>query len=92
MGQVLSCGAIIKSNLYTRGGVSEKKKVIEMLINAGSMRTYLGLASVTFLKELIETVCIYLNAIKKKLFVIVCLARGKSITNRSITIFEKRTH
>lgn len=56
MGQVLACGAIIKSNLYARGSNEEQEKVIEMLINAGNKRMYLSLAAVTFLIELIETV------------------------------------
>lgn len=56
MGQVLACGAIIKSNLFARGADEEKAKVVEMLISAGSRRTYLPLAAVTFLNQLLETV------------------------------------
>lgn len=58
MGQVLVCGAIIKSGLYTRGSDEEKEKVIEMIVNAGCKRVYLSLAAVTFLNNVIEMVCI----------------------------------
>lgn len=56
MGQVLACGAIIKSNVFARGTNEEKEKVVEMLINAGSRRTYLSLPAVTFLNQLMELV------------------------------------
>lgn len=56
MGQVLACGAIIKSNLFIKGTTEEKGKVVEILLSAGGKRTYLSLPAVTFINQLIETV------------------------------------
>lgn len=54
---MLTCGAVIKSGLFTRGLDEEKGKVVEMIVHAGSRRTYLSLPAVTFLNVLFETVC-----------------------------------
>lgn len=56
MGQILVCGALIHSGLYLKATPDEQKTIIEMLITAGNKRSYLSLASCSFLTELIEKV------------------------------------
>lgn len=53
---MLTCGAIVRSNLFLKGTTQEQEKVIETLVNAGSRRSYLSIPSCTFLINLMESV------------------------------------
>ncbi|EFA05514.1 myb-binding protein 1A [Tribolium castaneum] len=55
-GQILLCGAILRSNLYESCDEKEKIKVLEMLLKAGKERSYLNLASCKFLTDLFQQV------------------------------------
>lgn len=57
MGQILTCGAIIHSGRFSKATEEEQKKTLETLVNAGNKRSYLSLASYTFLIELLHQVC-----------------------------------
>uniref|UniRef100_A0A1Y1L9Z2 Uncharacterized protein n=1 Tax=Photinus pyralis TaxID=7054 RepID=A0A1Y1L9Z2_PHOPY len=54
-GQILACGALIRSNRIFDGSKEECDHALRMLVNAGRSRSYLSLASVKFLSELITT-------------------------------------
>lgn len=51
-GQILVCGAIMRSNLYENCDSKDKIKVLETLLKAGKERSYLTLASYKFLCDL----------------------------------------
>lgn len=53
---MLTCGAIIKSGLFTKGTTQEQAKVVETLLNAGYGRSYLTITSNTFLKDVLEQI------------------------------------
>lgn len=53
MGRILSCGALIHSGRFATAGRDEKTKIVEILLTAGSKRSYLTLASYTFLTEIL---------------------------------------
>ncbi|XP_044261634.1 rDNA transcriptional regulator pol5 [Tribolium madens] len=55
-GQILLCGAILRSNLYENCDEKEKIKIVEMLLKAGKERSYLNLASCKFLTDLFEKI------------------------------------
>ncbi|CAH0548937.1 unnamed protein product [Brassicogethes aeneus] len=55
-GQILVCGAIIRSELFYRSNAEEQKKIIELLISAGKERTYLTLVSYIFILNVLEKV------------------------------------
>lgn len=57
MGQILVCGALIHSDLYTKSSDDVQKQIIELLLNASKQRSYLSLAGYTFLTELLDKVC-----------------------------------
>ncbi|KAK5638318.1 hypothetical protein RI129_012613 [Pyrocoelia pectoralis] len=54
-GQILACGALIRSNKIFSGTIEEKEHILRVLVNAGKSRSYLSLASVRYLSELITT-------------------------------------
>lgn len=56
VGQVLACGALIRSNLYLQALPEEQKEIIKNLLNAGKKRSYLALATSTFIAELYSLV------------------------------------
>lgn len=59
MGQILSTGAIIKSGLFTNFPENDQKELVQILINAGKQRSFLSLASYSFLISLVEIVRIF---------------------------------
>lgn len=56
MGQILVCGALIHSGMFLTATKDEQLKIVEILITAGKKKSYLSLATYTFLSELIEKV------------------------------------
>lgn len=56
MGQILVSGALIHSGMFFTATNEEQLKIVEILITAGKKRSYLSLATYTFLAELIEKV------------------------------------
>lgn len=56
MGQILACGALIRSHIFHNAADEEKQKILEILINAGNKRSYLSLAAYMFINDLIDKV------------------------------------
>ncbi|KAK4878296.1 hypothetical protein RN001_010802 [Aquatica leii] len=52
-GQVLACGALIRSKKIFDGDQEQQDNVLRLLINAGKSRSYLSMASVKFIAELL---------------------------------------
>lgn len=55
-GQVLTCGAIIRSGLFLKGTAEEQSKVLQILVNAGNRRSYLASPAFKILIDLFERV------------------------------------
>lgn len=53
MGRILLCGALIRSKLLARNSIEIQQQIMEILMNAGTQRSYLSFISVMFLNELI---------------------------------------
>lgn len=54
MGRILLCGALIRSKLLSNRTVEEQQKVVEILLTAGTKRSYLSFVSYSFLNEFIN--------------------------------------
>ncbi|KRT81097.1 hypothetical protein AMK59_5926, partial [Oryctes borbonicus] len=55
-GHILLYGALIRSNLFEKASIDEKKYIIEQLLIAGKKRNYLYLSCTAFISELCEKV------------------------------------
>lgn len=55
-GQILACGAIIRSRLWTTASLEIKQKVFSIIINASKERVYLGLLANNFIINSLENV------------------------------------
>ncbi|KAF2898645.1 hypothetical protein ILUMI_07531, partial [Ignelater luminosus] len=55
-GQVLACGALIRSERFLKSSAEEQKQVLELLLEAGKKRSYLTLAASTFIINVLDMV------------------------------------
>ncbi|KAF5294318.1 hypothetical protein FQR65_LT10771 [Abscondita terminalis] len=54
IGRVLACGALIRSKKIFAGSKQLQDEVVRLLINAGNNRSYLSMAAVKFISELLS--------------------------------------
>ncbi|XP_050501853.1 myb-binding protein 1A [Diabrotica virgifera virgifera] len=55
-GQILACGAIVRSNLWSKTTHEEKLKIVECILTASKERTYQGLLAFEFITNIFEKV------------------------------------
>ncbi|XP_076256235.1 MYB binding protein 1a [Rhynchophorus ferrugineus] len=55
-GQILCCGALIKSNIWKQCNKESQKKILELLISASKERSYLTLVGFSYIVELLDQV------------------------------------
>ncbi|KAJ8931338.1 hypothetical protein NQ314_015747 [Rhamnusium bicolor] len=54
VGQILTCGAIMRSNLWAKSSDDERTKILEMLLKSCKERTYLSLVAYMFITDMFE--------------------------------------
>lgn len=59
-GQILACGAIIRSRLWATTSIEQKEKVFSIIIKASKERTYLGVLANNFIINSFENVSQYI--------------------------------